>query len=63
LPSESETTGSASFWALETVFGETKEAWRRYISDLKRRGLSGVDVATSDAHEGLTQTLRRRSQD
>ena len=42
---------------LETAFGETGEAWRRFIGQLKRRGLSGVEVATSDAHEGLRQAL------
>ena len=50
--------GQRELLGLETAFGETKEAWRRFISDLKRRGLSGVDVATSDAHEGLTQALQ-----
>jgi transposase-like protein len=40
------------------AFGETEEAWRRFIGQLKHRGLSGVEVATSDAHEGLVQALR-----
>jgi transposase-like protein len=42
----------------ETAFGETEEAWRRFIRQLKHRVLSGVEVATSDAHEGLIQALR-----
>jgi transposase-like protein len=40
------------------AFGETAEGWRRFIRGLKRRGLSGARVATSDAHEGLVQALR-----
>jgi len=50
--------GQRELLGLETAFGETEEAWRRFIGDLKRRGLSGVDVATSDAHERLTQALQ-----
>ena len=42
---------------LEIALGETGEAWRRFIQQLKARGLSGVEVATSDAHEGLRQAL------
>jgi transposase-like protein len=35
---------------LGTAFGETEEGWRRFIRKLKERGLSGVEVGTSDAH-------------
>ena len=42
---------------LEIALGETGEAWRRFIHQLKARGLSGVVVATGDAHEGLRQAL------
>ncbi len=40
------------------AFGETEEGWRRFIRQLKERGLSGVELATSDAHEGLKQALQ-----
>jgi transposase-like protein len=50
--------GQREILGLETAFGETGEAWRRFIGQLKRRGLSGVEVATSDAHDGLVQALR-----
>ena len=50
-------TGQREILGLETAFGETSESWRRFIRGLKRRGLSGVDVATSDAHDGLVQAL------
>ena len=37
---------------------EAEEGWRRFIRGLKERGLSGVELATSDAHEGLKQALQ-----
>ena len=40
------------------AFGETEQSWRRFIRQLKERGLSGVELATSDAHEGLRQALQ-----
>jgi transposase-like protein len=39
------------------AFGETEQSWRRFIRQLKERGLSGVELATSDAHEGLKRAL------
>jgi len=36
---------------------ETGESWRELLGELKR-GLSGVELATSDAHEGLESALR-----
>lgn len=50
--------GQREILGLETAFGETTEGWRRFIGQLKSRGLSGVEVATSDAHDGLVQALR-----
>jgi len=50
--------GQREILGLETAFSETGEGWRRFIGQLKRRGLSGVEVATSDAHDGLVQALR-----
>jgi len=49
--------GYRELLGLEVAFGETGEAWRRFIRGLKDRGLSGVEVATSDAHKGLRQAL------
>ena len=49
--------GQREILGLDVAFGETGEAWRRFIGRLKARGLSGVEVATSDAHEGLRQAL------
>lgn len=50
--------GQREILGLDTAFGETSEAWRRFIRTLKERGLSGVEVATSDAHMGLVAALR-----
>lgn len=50
--------GQREILGLETAFSETKEGWRRFIRGLKERGLSGVELATSDAHPGLIQALK-----
>ena len=52
------TDGQREILGLETAFSETEEGWRRFIRGLKERGLSGVELATSDAHPGLIQALR-----
>lgn len=49
--------GQREILGLGLAFGETGESWRRFIDTLKARGLSGVEVATSDAHDGLRQAL------
>lgn len=50
--------GQREILGLLAAFSETEEGWRRFIRQLKERGLSGVEVATSDAHSGLVQALR-----
>jgi len=40
------------------AFSETEEGWHRFIRQLKERGLSGVELVTSDAREGLKQALQ-----
>jgi len=37
---------------------ETGESWKELFEDLKARGLRRVELATSDAHEGLEAALR-----
>ena len=49
--------GQREILGLRMAFGETEEGWRRFICGLKKRGLSGVELATSDAHGGLKQAL------
>lgn len=39
--------------------GETEVAWEGLFKDLKARGLHGVDLLVSDAHEGLCQAATR----
>jgi putative transposase len=50
--------GRREILGLEMALSETEEGWRRFIRHLKERGLSGVELATSDAHEGLKQALQ-----
>jgi len=49
--------GQRELLGLHLSYGETEGGWRRFIERLKARGLTGVRVATSDAHEGLRQAL------
>jgi transposase-like protein len=42
------------------AFAETGATWRRLLKQLKERGLSDVEVATSDTLEGLRQALAER---
>jgi transposase-like protein len=37
---------------------ESGESWKELLKDLKERGLQGVELAVSDAHEGLEKALR-----
>jgi len=41
---------------------ESEATWETFFSWLKDRGLSGVKVVTSDAHEGLEKALRKKFQ-
>ena len=50
--------GQREILGLEMALSETEEGWRRFIRHLKERGLSGVELATSDAHEGLKHALQ-----
>jgi transposase-like protein len=50
--------GQREILGLEMSLSETEKGWRRFIRQLKERGLSGVELATSDAHEGLKQALQ-----
>lgn len=37
--------------------GETKDNWNTFLRSLKARGLTGIDLITSDAHEGLKDAI------
>lgn len=43
---------------LECVDAESYLSWRDFLLGLRRRGLSGVRLVTSDAHEGLARAVR-----
>lgn len=38
---------------------ESEDTWSSVLSDLKRRGLNGVEFITSDGHEGIQAAIRR----
>jgi len=38
---------------------EDETFWTRFLRSLKKRGLSGVRLVTSDAHDGLKAAIRR----
>ena len=38
---------------------ESKETWRSFLEDLKARGLAGLKLVTSDAHEGIRYALSK----
>jgi len=47
------------FW---TGDSESEATWSEVFGDLKRRGLSGVELVVSDAHGGIRAALARRMQ-
>lgn len=55
--------GQRELSGLHLAYGETEGGWRRFIKQLKQRGLAGVvarrflRMATSNAHEGLRQAV------
>ncbi len=50
--------GYREILGFETHLRETKESWTELFEELKARGLRRVELATSDAHEGLEAALR-----
>lgn len=38
---------------------ENTTNWYEFFSDIKERGLKGVNLVTSDAHEGLKTAIRK----
>jgi putative transposase len=38
---------------------ESEATWKQFLSKLKSRGLTGVDMITSDAHSGLIAALKK----
>ena len=50
--------GYREILGLKTHLRETAESWKELLQELKDRGLKRVELATSDAHEGLESALR-----
>ncbi|MBM6953897.1 transposase [Enorma phocaeensis] len=43
---------------VECIDTESYLSWRGFLLSLRERGLSGVRLVTSDAHEGLVRAVR-----
>jgi putative transposase len=52
-------TGRREVIGLEVGEIESEAFWREFLRSLKRRGLDGVRLCVSDAHEGLTNAIAR----
>ena len=45
--------GKRDVLGISVSLSEAEVHWRQFLSDLKDRGLHGIELVTSDAHEGL----------
>jgi transposase-like protein len=52
-------SGRREVIGLDVGEAETEAFWREFLRDLVRRGLTGVQLAISDAHEGLKAAIAR----
>jgi putative transposase len=52
-------TGMREILAVEIADTENETTWSDLFRDLKRRGLSGVQLVTSDDHEGIKAAVMR----
>ena len=49
--------GRREVLGLQTATAETGSAWNAFFADLVARGLTGVQLVTSDAHAGLKDAI------
>lgn len=54
--------GAREILGLQLGDSESEAIWSGFLSWLKRRGLSGVDLVVSDAHGGLVNAIQRHFQ-
>ena len=54
--------GGREVLGLDVGDSEDEVFWRGFLTDLKKRGLSGVKLVISDQHAGLVAALRRSFQ-
>jgi putative transposase len=52
--------GYREILGLKIALRETGESWRELLQELKDRGIQHVELAASDAHEGLEAALREK---
>ena len=50
--------GRRQVLAVELANRESRSSWRDFLSDLKQRGLRGVEFVVSDHHPGLKAVIR-----
>jgi putative transposase len=50
--------GKRSILGVSVSLSEAETHWRKFLSSLKKRGLHGLEMITSDDHEGLKAALR-----
>lgn len=51
--------GRKEILGFEVCDGETEYLWERFLISLKKRGLRGVDLITSDDHAGLVSAIKK----
>ncbi len=54
--------GRRELLGLKVGDSESEPFWSQFLGSLKERGLSGVKLVISDAHQGLTNAIRRMLQ-
>jgi transposase-like protein len=54
--------GRRELLGLKVGDSETEGFWSEFLASLKERGLTGVKLVISDAHVGLTKSIRRQLQ-
>jgi transposase-like protein len=53
------TDGQREIIGFDTYDNESEETWTKFLSSLKDRGLTDVNIITSDSHSGLIAGLKR----
>ncbi|NCD35477.1 MAG: IS256 family transposase [Spartobacteria bacterium] len=54
-----DTDGRKEILGFEVCEGESEHHWEGFFTSLKQRGLTGVDLITSDQHAGLVAAIRK----
>ena len=52
--------GTREILGFDVCHAETKETWNAFFRGLKKRGLSGLLMITSDAHEGIIDAVTKQ---